>query len=130
MPPQEQWYPKPLSPAWPWQPLPEQAAAAIPVTSEARPAPVPGEEGQQERQPSCDSTLMPAMNINSRKRQALTRTPADSHITYGNVTGFLVSPREWGQGWAHSCLQPRPRSESELAPSAPMGCLLGAMWWQ
>lgn len=36
------------------------------------------------------------MNINSRKRQALTRPPADSHLTYSNVTGSQARPRESG----------------------------------
>lgn len=46
--------------------------------------------------PSCDSTLMLAMNINSRKRQELTRPPADSHLTSSSVTGSPVCPPERG----------------------------------
>lgn len=46
--------------------------------------------------PSFHSTLMLAMNINSRKRQELTRPPADSHLTSSSVTGSPVCPQESG----------------------------------
>lgn len=47
---------------------------------------------------SCDSTLMLAMNINSRKRQELTRPPADSHLTSGSVTSPECVPKRVDTG--------------------------------
>lgn len=103
------------SPASPW-PRPE-----LHRFPSRRSHAAPGQrEGPVGAAASRDSTLMPAMNINSGRRQALTRPPAGPRLTRSNLTRSQERGDTAGLAPDPASSQPRvPEPEDGCHPASP-----------